>query len=200
MQKSAGVQVMSLTGNEPFVLSGKNIGRTTLDFWRWSMSELNDNLIRASLGEFVVASALGDRCVDQQRAGWRVYDLLTDYGCKIEVKTSARRQTWKQKRPSTQIFDIAQKVDWRNRGDAIRHSDVFVFCVLNNDDPEDSLLDLSIWEFYVVLTADIDATLGAQKQITLSSIRKHLPFTATGFAGLSMAICQTFLRVADGTE
>lgn len=191
---------MSLTGTEPFNLSGKSIGRTTLDFWRWSTSELNDNLIRAALGEFVVASALDDRCVDRQRAGWRVYDLLTDYGCKIEVKTSARRQTWKQKRPSVQIFDIAQKVDWENKGGAVRHSDVFVFCVLNNDNQEDSLLDLSIWEFYVVLTADINAILGEQKQITLNSIKNHLPFTATGFAGLSMAIYQTYLRGTDGIE
>lgn len=65
---------------------------------------------------------------------------------------------------------------------------------------EDSLLNLSIWEFCVVLTADINAILGEQKQITLNSIKKHLPFTATGFAGLSMAIYQTYLRGTDCIE
>lgn len=115
------------SGQERFTLNGIDTSAQVLDFWRWMGSDLNDNLIRAALGEFAVASALDSRCVDQQRAVWHVYDLLTDYGCKIEVKTSARRQTWKQKRPSAQIFGIAQKVDWENKGEAVRHSDVFVF-------------------------------------------------------------------------
>lgn len=192
---------MPLTGNENFMLSGSATGRKVIDFWRWSSSELNDNLLRAALGEYIVASALGDHCVDQQRAGWRVYDLLTDYGCKIEVKTSAHRQTWSQSKPSPSIFDIGCKSDWDSDcPDAIRHSDVYVFCVVNNDDPGDSLLDLSKWDFYVVATADLNVIAGNQKTISLNALKKRLPFVATGYAGLSMVISNTYVQASTGME
>lgn len=183
------------------MLSGNAIGRKVIDFWRWSSSELNDNLLRAALGEYIVASAIGDRCIDRQRAGWRVYDLLTDYGCKIEVKTSAHRQTWSQSKPSASIFDIGRKVDLDSDSpDAIRHSDVYVFCVASNDDPSDSLLDLSKWDFYVVATSDLNVIAGGQKTISLSALKKRLPFAATGYAGLSTAIFNTYTQTTSGME
>lgn len=192
---------MPLTGNEYFTLSGSAIGRKVIDFWRWSSSELNDNLLRAALGEYIVASALGDHCVDKQRAGWRVYDLLTDYGCKIEVKTSAHRQTWSQSKPSPSVFDIGCKIDWDGDiADAVRHSDVYVFCVVNNDDPDDTLLDLSKWDFYVVATADLNVIAGNQKTISLSALKRRLPFVVTGYAGLSMAISSAFAQSASSME
>lgn len=192
---------MLLTGNEDFTISGMATGRKVIDFWRWSSSELNDNLLRAALGEYIVASAIGDHCVDRQRAGWRVYDLRTDYGCKIEVKTSAHRQTWSQNKPSPSIFDIGRKVDWDSSSpDAIRHSDVYVFCVVNNDAPGDDPLDLSKWDFYVVATSDLNVIAGNQKTISLSALKRRLPFTATGYAGLSMAIFGTYERTAFGME
>lgn len=192
---------MPLTGNENFMLSGSATGRKVIDFWRWSSSELNDNLLRAALGEYIVASAIGERCVDKQRAGWRVYDLLTDYGCKIEVKTSAHRQTWSQSKPSSSIFDIGRKVDWNGDSpDAVRHSDVYVFCVVNNDDPEDSPLNLSKWDFYVVATSDLNIIAGSQKTISLSSLKKRLPYVATGYTGLSMAIFNIYARSSFGME
>ena len=192
---------MSLTGNEDFTLSGNATGRKVIDFWRWSSSELNDNLLRAALGEYIVASAIGERCVDTQRAGWRVYDLLTDYGCKIEVKTSAHKQTWSQPKPSPSIFDIGRKVDWDSDSpDAIRHSDVYVFCVVNNYGPNNNSLDLSKWDFYVVATPDLNVIAGDQKTISLSALKKRLPFTATGYTGLATAILNTFERSSSGIE
>ena len=192
---------MPLTGNESFMLSGNATGRKVIDFWRWSSSELNDNLLRAALGEYIVASAIGERCLDKQRAGWRVYDLLTDYGCKIEVKTSAHRQTWSQSKTSPSIFDIGCKVDLDSDSpDAIRHSDVYVFCVVNNDDPSDSLLDLSKWDFYVVATADLNVIAGNQKTISLNALKKRLPFVATGYTGLSIAISNTYTQSSSGME
>ena len=192
---------MPLTGNEDFTLSGSATGRKVIDFWRWSSSELNDNILRAALGEYIVASAVGDQCTDRQRAGWRVYDLLTDYGCKIEVKTSAHRQSWSQSKPSALTFDIGRKVDWDGDiPDAIRHSDVYVFCVVNNDDPGDSLLDLSKWDFYVVATSDLNVIAGDQKTISLSALKKRLPITATGYTGLATAILNTFERSSSGME
>lgn len=192
---------MILSGNEDFTIHGRTTGHKVIDFWRWSSSELNDNILRAALGEYIVASAIGDQCVDSQRAGWRVYDLLTDYGCKIEVKTSAHRQSWSQSKPSASIFDIGRKVDWTSDSpDANRHSDVYVFCVVNNDDPSDSLLDLSKWDFYVVATSDLNTIAGDQKTISLSALKKRMPFVATGYSGLGLAISNVYLCASSGME
>ena len=130
-----------------------------------------------------------------------MYDLLTDYGCKIEVKTSAHRQTWRQSKPSPSIFDIGRRADWDSDSpDVARHSDVYVFCVVNNDDPDDSPLDLSLWDFYVVSTSDLNAVVKEQKTISLSALKKRLPFVATGYAGLSMAIHNAFLSSSASME
>ena len=120
------------SGQERFTLNGIDTSAQVLDFWCWMGSDLNDNLIRAALGEFIVATALGDSVADERRSGWRVFDILTQYGCKIEVKTSAYRQVWKQRKPSSLVFDVAQKIDWENGSNAPkRHADVYVFCVFN---------------------------------------------------------------------
>lgn len=180
------------SGQERFSLNGIDTSAQILDFWRWMGSDLNDNLIRAALGEFIVATALGDSVVDERRSGWRAYDILTQYGCKIEVKTSAYRQTWKQQRPSSLVFDVAQKIDWENDGSAPkRHADVYVFCVFNNDQGGVSPLNLDAWDFYVASTADMDVILGEQKTATLAALRKRLPLRATGYTGLAMAIFDT---------
>ncbi|MBQ3492013.1 MAG: hypothetical protein IJA74_05650, partial [Oscillospiraceae bacterium] len=84
--------------------------------------------------------------------------------------------------------------------DAIRHSDVYVFCVVNNDDPSDSLLDLSKWDFYVVATADLNVIAGNQKTISLNALKKRLPFVATGYTGLSIAISNTYTQSSSGME
>lgn len=54
------------SGQEKFTLNGIDTSAQVLDFWRWMGSDLNDNLIRAALGEFIVATALG--CPSQMSA------------------------------------------------------------------------------------------------------------------------------------
>lgn len=184
------------SGQERFTLNGIDTSAQILDFWRWMGSNLNDNLIRAALGEFIVATALGDSVADERRSGWRVFDILTQYGCKIEVKTSAYRQTWKQQRPSSLVFDVAQKTDWENEGSAPkRHADVYVFCVFNNDQSGVSPLNLDAWDFYVAATADMDVILGEQKTATLAALKKRLPLRATSYTGLAMAIFDTYRSI-----
>lgn len=187
-----------MTGDERFSLNGTPIPVTVLDFWRWMGSELNDNLTRAALGEFLVASALQGDCEDEMRAGWRKYDLLTNYGCRIEVKTSAYRQEWKQNCPSAITFDIAKKRDWEAKDRAVlRHADVYVFCVFNNAEPEASPLDLSRWDFYVVSAEELNRSFGDQKTASLSSLKKHLPMAAASFVGLSAMIRETCSLLRD---
>lgn len=177
------------TGQEPFVLNGMPTGRTLYDFWRWSASELNDNLMRAALGEFIVRLALGERCLEPRRAGWRVYDLLTRDGCKIEVKTSAKRQAWAQRQPSRLVFDISRKADWEQKGSpAVRHADVYVFCIFDNENVDADPLELTRWRFLVVATRDLDERVDGQRTISVAAIEKKLPHIATDFAGLNAAI------------
>lgn len=184
------------SGQERFTLNGIDTSAQVLDFWCWMGSDLNDNLIRAALGEFIVATALGDSVVDERRSGWRVFDILTPYGCKIEVKTSAYRQVWKQRKPSSLVFDVAQKIDWENGSNAPRrHADVYVFCVFNNEQDVASPLDLEAWDFYVAATADMDVILGEQKTATLAALKKRLPLRATGYTGLAMAIFDTYRSI-----
>ena len=184
------------SGQERFTLNGVDTSAQILDFWRWMGSDLNDNLMRAALGEFIVATALGDSVVDEHRSGWRVFDILTQYGCKIEVKTSAYRQTWQQRKPSSLVFDVAQKINWENDSSAPkRHADVYVFCVFNNGQDEASPLDLDTWDFYVASTADMDVILGEQKTATLTALKKRLPLRATGYTGLAMAIFDTYRSI-----
>ena len=184
-----------LSGNECFTLNGISSPKRVIDFWRWMGLDLNDNLTRAALGEFIVASALGDSIAGERRSGWRVFDILTQYGCKVEVKTSAYRQTWKQRKPSSLVFDVAQKIDWECGEDAPkRHADVYVFCVFNNDSDEVSPLDLNAWDFYVAATADMDVVLGKQKTATLATLKKRLPLRMTGYTGLAMTIFDTYYR------
>lgn len=184
------------SGQERFTLNGIDTSTQVLDFWRWMGSDLNDNLIRAALGEFIVATALGDSVADERRSGWRVFDILTQYGCKIEVKTSAYRQVWKQRKPSSLVFDVAQKIDWVNGSNPPkRHADVYVFCVFNNEQDGASPLDLEAWDFYVAATADMDVILGEQKTATLAALKKRLPLRATGYTGLAMAIFDTYRSI-----
>ena len=44
------------SGDEPFHHSGRSLEFTLTDFWRWSVSDLLNNLSRGHLAEFIVAS------------------------------------------------------------------------------------------------------------------------------------------------
>ena len=46
-----------LSGNEKFILHGKDTSMTVLDYWAWSCSDLYDNTMRGVMAEFLVASS-----------------------------------------------------------------------------------------------------------------------------------------------
>ena len=76
-----------MLGSEPFHYSGKPLGLDILGFWQWSASNLLSNAARGVLAEYIVACALG--VADGVRATWEPYDLDTEEGVKVEVKSSA---------------------------------------------------------------------------------------------------------------
>ena len=151
-----------------------------LQFWKWSGSSLLDNTARGILAEFLVAHALG---IDRTpRSEWEPYDmeLPRDDACtvKIEVKSSARIQSWKQKKLSPIEFNIAPTRRWDPEAGkyladrACRSADVYVFCVLCGTDIQGHIdaFDASNWCFYVLRREILDQKRPTQKKIRLNPL------------------------------
>lgn len=130
------------------------------------------NTYRGILAEFIVASALN--LTDKLREEWDEYDLCTKKGLKIEVKSSAYLQSWEQEKLSTISFNIPPTgISQSQSSERNRKADVYIFCVLANKDPETiNPLDLSQWDFYILKTKTLNKKIGAQRTITLSSLKR----------------------------
>lgn len=160
-----------LNGDEPLRGSGVTGALTLGDYWRWSASGLMDNTARGVLAEFLVATALKGYISDQPRAEWAPYDFVARIGGRgvtVEVKSSAKVQSWKQKKHSALQFGIARSRKWNPEtgryGDKAERADIYVFCALlaaNIRDHADAL-DIDNWRFQVALRA----TLPSRKSIT----------------------------------
>lgn len=162
------------TGSEHFLNQHSNPNIDVRKFWQWSSSNLLTNTTRGILAEFLVASSLG--LLNKPRDEWENYDIAMNSGVKIEVKSVARYQVWKQKQQSTIKFDIKKRLPWDEDtgefvGKPVRFSKIYVFCVLNSTEP----MDLDDWDFYVLLTEHINEKCGEQKTITLTSLQNRFP-------------------------
>jgi hypothetical protein len=169
-------------GNEHFSSDGTAQATTVQDFWRWSVSDLMSNATRGILAEFIVAQALGIDTKTTVRQEWDAFDLTTQEGKKIEVKSSAYLQTWGQSKLSTIQFGIAPAVAWDpdtgkfKKETPKRHSDVYVFCLLKHKDKKTvDPLKLEQWDFYVLPTSRLnerDKELGyTAKSIGLAALK-----------------------------
>lgn len=180
------------TGDEPFTQQGRSIGSDLRQFWRWACSDLIGNAQRGVLAEYIVGLALG--CVaDGVRVEWDASDLLIEGGIRVEVKSSAYLQSWKQERLSTISFGIQPTNGWDATTNTIaaqrkRQADVYVFCVFKQTDRATAdPLDLDQWDFYVMSTQRLNFTFGEQKSIVLSSLLSHDP-VGCSFSGLASAV------------
>lgn len=167
-----------LKGTEKLTVNGKETDIEILDFWAWNNSDLLNNTLRGAYAEFLVSKALG---VDtsMSRIDWDAYDV--NYGpIRIEVKCSAYLQAWEQKQLSTIAFSIAPAQAWTPQdgydGKPLRHSDFYIFCLLNCQDKEKvEPLNLDQWDFYVVPTKRIDEKCGKLKRLTLKVLESLSP-------------------------
>ena len=108
MAQLPAIQATRKSGKECFEgMDGEN---SLQDFWAWAFSDLVSNTERGKLAEYLVAKAMG--CGTQISQTWESYDLLSPEGIKIEVKTSAYIQSWKQKAFSKISFGIAKTKFW----------------------------------------------------------------------------------------
>ena len=166
-----------LKSDEPFRGQGVRQPLRLLDYWRWSGSMLLDNTSRGILAEFLIAAVLGLH--KKPRIEWEEYDLLMKSGTKIEVKSSAYVQSWKQTKPSVIQFGIAPHKSWdietgKYREGIKRWADIYVFCIFKGKKPLHPL-DTTKWEFYVLPTEVLDQERPEQKTIRLSSLKELSP-------------------------
>lgn len=172
-------EIIPKTGQETFLSKTESKKIKLVDFWQWSTSDLLTNTTRGILAEFIVATDLGVDGI--LRNDWEPYDLTSENGIKIEVKTSAYIQTWHQTKLSKISYSIKPATKWNpatNRFDGTpqRHSDYYIFCLLHHIDQETiNPLDLDQWTFYVLNTRTLDKELPNQKTITLSSLLNLQP-------------------------
>ncbi len=171
-----------MTGNEHFTRDGKELEIDVLSYWQWSSSDLLTNRQRGILAEYIVASAL--KLTSQPREEWDAYDLITDKGLKIEVKSSAYVQNWEQDKLSTISFGIQPTIKWKKDGTRSRkkkrQADVYVFCVLAHKEEETiNPMNLDQWDFYILDTKVLNKQVPTQKKITLSSLLSLNPIKSS---------------------
>lgn len=181
---------MRKTGNETIHEDGQCLGTSILSFWQWSSSDIVSNATRGVLAEFLVATAL-EGAPNGVRREWDAYDLRLRDGTKIEVKSSAFLQAWKQKKPSRITFSVARRRAWDaetgiTSKDQCRHADVYVFALLKHMDLATlDPLDLAQWDFFVLPTHVLDAR--NQHSISLASLHQ-LEAGPVPFRALSEAV------------
>jgi len=160
------------SGDEPFHRNGEPHEFEILDFWQWSASNLLNNTQRGVLAEYLVAEATG---ADQGvRNNCENFDLETPGGIRLEVKSSAYIQSWKQSSYSDVSFDIGASRDvYAETSEKDRRSDVYVFCLLDHKDQQTiDPTDLSQWTFYVISTGVLDEKRPDQKSIVPNQLEK----------------------------
>lgn len=177
MNELKAIQAKPKTGSEYLTDNGEKTEYNLLDFWSWSVSDILSNATRGRFAEFVVGTAVG---LDPKnlRDEWDAYDLRTDNGIKIEVKSAAYIQSWNQKKISTISFSI--KTTKSGNSETIleniqsrRFADVYVFCHLKHLDQETiDPLKMEQWDFYVLPTYMLDEYKRSQSSITLNSLRR----------------------------
>jgi hypothetical protein len=160
------------TGNE--LVIGDRKYRTIVDFWKWAYSDLIGNTERGAVAEYLVAIACDTE--DKVRISWDSYDIQLKNGLRIEVKSSAYLQTWKQKKLSSPVFNIPKTFNWDHINNEYglekkRQADIYVFALLAHLD-KDSLnpLDTRQWEFYIINTDILNKQIEDSKQITLKKL------------------------------
>jgi len=153
---------------DPIVLS---------DFYKWSYSDLLLNKTRGDLAEYIVACALNKNVIKTD--AWSSFDLFYKDKYKIEVKSAAYIQSWKQKSVSTIRFNISPRREWdfetkKMSVEVKRHADIYVFSLLANKNKHlINPLDLKQWIFYVLTTLELNTIYPKQKSVTLRSLNKN---------------------------
>jgi hypothetical protein len=144
------VPAIRFTGEEKFRPTDLRL----IDFWRWAFSDLRANIVRGVLAEYLVGQAIGDP--SKVRGSWGNYDLDSKSGIRIEVKSSAYLQSWRQRTLSKIVFSGLTARGWDDLTGEFTlerevRADVFVFAIQTADKSDQyDMLDVGQWIFHVV--------------------------------------------------
>lgn len=175
-----------LDGSEAF--GGADL--SVADFWRWAFSDLRENIVRGVLAEFLVARAVGDPT--PARRAWDAYDVTTPDGTRIEVKSSAYLQSWRQKKLSRIVFTGLSARAFSYETNALEaepsyRADVYVFALHRCQVPDRyDALDLDAWRFYVMTVEQLWAA-GAPKSVSKAFLDR-LGIEPVAYEGLAEAV------------
>ena len=115
------------------------------------------------------------------RVEWDAYDLITETGLKIEVKSAAYLQSWNQEKLSKISFGIAPTIAWYPQTNTYsdhkkRWADYYIFCLLHHQDKSTiDPLDMDQWTFYVLSSQVLNEEKKDQKTISLGALLKLQP-------------------------
>ena len=178
MNELKEIEITKRSGNEKFQYGSNNLDFNLLSFWQWSSSDIVSNATRGILAEYIVGKALASIRNEDVRDEWGAYDLKTQTGVSVEVKSAAYIQSWEQSRLSKISFNVPKTLGWDRETNKFdkekkRQADVYVFALLFHKDKETvNPLDISQWEFFVLPTKVLDQRERSQYSITLPSLKK----------------------------
>ncbi|MGI6340913.1 MAG: hypothetical protein ACOX0B_01745 [Minisyncoccales bacterium] len=171
-------EAKKLTGNEFF----KNNNFSILEFWQYGFSNLNSNILRGSLAEFIIENLLKDKSEVGVRNPWNDYDILYK-NRKIEVKCSSYIQDWDQEDFSKIIFSGLKAKDlyWSkavsefNRDNKKEYkADIYVLCLVDHKNPETlDLLNLDQWSFFILTKEELKNISNNSSSISITRLENN---------------------------
>ena len=174
----AKINVERKNGNEKFQSGNEILNFELSDFWSWNQSNLVENRTRGILAEFIIKKAL--KIKSESRIEWDNFDLISNKGKKLEIKSSSYIQSWEQERYSDIKFGISPTVGTIDNpkydGNKRRWADFYIFCLLiHKDQSTINPLDLKQWNFYILETEILNKHKPEQKTIGLNSLLELKP-------------------------
>lgn len=159
--------------NIPVVVNGKS--STVLDFWKWSFSMLEDNIVRGTLGQYIVAWAIGSDNII--RNNLQEYDLISPHGKKIEVKTTAYAQIWKHgENNRTPLFIIKPNRSYIHEvvgliEQKIYNADIYVLCYYSwKESKSMDMTNIRHWKFWVFSLLELQDILKGKERISVKRL------------------------------
>lgn len=174
------IPVKKLTGSEKF----KNVGNKNFsvqEFWSYGFSNLNSNVLRGALAEFIVENALRENNQIDVRNPWGDSDVIAPNGKNIEVKCCSYIQDWDQNDFSKILWSglKAKTLYWSSavsdfpRSKADYKSDIYVLALFKHQDHETlDILDMDQWCFYILSKERIKEVSKNGNSISLIRLQK----------------------------
>ncbi len=189
------IPIKKLKGREYFKNTEKK-KISILDFWQYGFSNLNSNILRGTLAEFLIENALKNSKDITVRNPWGDYDI--EYkGKKIEVKCCSYLQDWDQEKLSNIIWSglKAKTLYWssavseKNINQIKEYkADIYILALLNHQNPNTlDILDMNQWCFYVLTKEKLKEISNNGNSISLVRLKKN-NIESVNFINLSKAI------------